>query len=118
MAKQGKRYRAALDNYELTQAYAPEEAVELIKKNATAKFDETVELHIRTGRAIVRYAEFVPLDVCHGITPFSANRHRAVIDASEARSQGRRGGKGQNSHHKSRMSRNLSKSSRLHLDAP
>lgn len=49
MAKRGKRYRAALDNYELTEGYPPEEAIELVRKNATAKFDETVELHIRTG---------------------------------------------------------------------
>lgn len=49
MPKPGKRYRAALDNYDLTASYPPEEAIELVRKNATAKFDETVELHIRTG---------------------------------------------------------------------
>src|SRR5690606_38336187 len=32
-----------------TQEYAPEEAVRLVKQCATAKFDETVELHLRLG---------------------------------------------------------------------
>ncbi|MDZ4246499.1 MAG: 50S ribosomal protein L1, partial [Dehalococcoidia bacterium] len=31
------------------RSYAPQEAVELIKKASFTKFDETVELHLRTG---------------------------------------------------------------------
>ena len=49
MAKRGKRYRAADEMVEKGKAYPVEEAVSLAKKNATAKFDETVELHLRTG---------------------------------------------------------------------
>ena len=49
MAKRGKRYRSAEGMVEKGRTYPVEEAVSLAKKNATAKFDETVELHLRTG---------------------------------------------------------------------
>lgn len=49
MAKRGKRYRAAEEKVDRARHYQPEEAVSLVKELATAKFDETVELHIRTG---------------------------------------------------------------------
>ena len=49
MAKRGKNYRNALERIERDRAYEPKEAVKLLKENAFAKFDETVELHIRTG---------------------------------------------------------------------
>jgi large subunit ribosomal protein L1 len=49
MAKQGKNYRAALEKIDGDRAYEPQEAVRLLKETAYAKFDETVELHIRTG---------------------------------------------------------------------
>ena len=49
MAKRGKNYRAVLEQLDRDRAYEPQEAVKLLKENAFAKFDETVELHIRTG---------------------------------------------------------------------
>jgi large subunit ribosomal protein L1 len=49
MAQHGKKYTAAAKNIDQTKAYQPKEAIELIKKSATVKFDQTVELHIRTG---------------------------------------------------------------------
>ena len=52
----GKRYREGLDKVDRHQHYAPAEAVQLLKQNATAKFDESVELHIRLG-VNVRHAE-------------------------------------------------------------
>ena len=52
----GKRYREAYDKIDRTEAYDPAEAVALIKETAAAKFDETVELHIRLG-VNVRHAE-------------------------------------------------------------
>jgi large subunit ribosomal protein L1 len=52
----GKRYRNAHDQIDRTRAYPPAEAVALLKQTAGAKFDETVELHIRLG-VNVRHAE-------------------------------------------------------------
>ncbi len=49
MAKHGKKYRAAAEKLDETKQYTPEEAARLVKETAFAKFDETVELHIRTG---------------------------------------------------------------------
>jgi len=49
MATHGKKYEAAAKQIDLNKAYQPKEAVELVKKTATAKFDGTVELHLRTG---------------------------------------------------------------------
>ena len=45
----GKRFRTLASAYDHKQLFAPAEAVELVKRNATAKFDETVEAHIRLG---------------------------------------------------------------------
>jgi len=49
MAIHGKKYEAAVKLIDQDKAYQPKEAVELVKKTATAKFDGTVELHLRTG---------------------------------------------------------------------
>ena len=49
MVKHGKKYTEAAAQRERTTAYQPQEAIEMIKKTATAKFDETVELHLRMG---------------------------------------------------------------------
>ncbi len=49
MVKHGKKYREAAAKIDRTVAYQPEEAIGLVKKSAPAKFDETVELHLRMG---------------------------------------------------------------------
>lgn len=54
--KRGKRYREAYEKIDRTQAYSPADAVRLVKETAGAKFDETVELHVRLG-VNVRHAE-------------------------------------------------------------
>ena len=47
--KHGKKYVEAAKLVDRATAYDPAEAISLVKKTATAKFDETVEAHIRTG---------------------------------------------------------------------
>jgi large subunit ribosomal protein L1 len=49
MVKHGKKYEAIATKITKDTAYQPKEAIELVKKSAPAKFDETVELHLRTG---------------------------------------------------------------------
>jgi large subunit ribosomal protein L1 len=56
MPKHGKRYRANLDKVDREKAYQPSDAVAILKDFEPAKFDETVEVHIRTGLN-VRHAE-------------------------------------------------------------
>lgn len=47
MPKHSKRYDQAADQVEHLTFYEPDAAISLVKDSATAKFDETVELHIR-----------------------------------------------------------------------
>ena len=52
----GKRYREGLAKIDREREYEPAEAVSLVKGLASAKFDEAVELHVRTGLN-VRHAD-------------------------------------------------------------
>jgi large subunit ribosomal protein L1 len=54
--KHGKRYRANLEKVDREHQYSPAEAVRIIKDFETTKFDDTVEVHIRTGLN-VRHAD-------------------------------------------------------------
>jgi large subunit ribosomal protein L1 len=56
MKKLAKKYEAKLKAYEPKKLYEVKEAISVVKKNATAKFDETIEIHIRTG-CDSKYAE-------------------------------------------------------------
>lgn len=47
--KHGKKYVEAAKLVDRMAFYEPDEAISLVKKAAPAKFDETVEVHIRTG---------------------------------------------------------------------
>ena len=47
--KRGKKYQEALKTFDRTQTFDTAEAIAQVKKMASAKFDETVEVHIRTG---------------------------------------------------------------------
>src|ERR1700709_1834553 len=56
MAKHGKSYVEALAKVDRNREYTPQEAVKLVKETKPSKFDETVEVHIRTGLN-VRHAD-------------------------------------------------------------
>src|SRR2546429_5677664 len=56
MRRQGKRYRAWREKIDPERQYEPAEAVSLLKAGEPAKFDESVELHVRTGLN-VRHAD-------------------------------------------------------------
>ncbi len=47
--KHGKRFAEIANKVDRMKLYDLEEAVALVKSNATAKFDETIEAHVRTG---------------------------------------------------------------------
>ena len=47
--KHGKKYTEIAKLVDRSVAYEPAEAISVVKKTASAKFDETVEVHIRTG---------------------------------------------------------------------
>jgi len=56
MAKHGKTYVEAKDRIDREHEYLPSEAIRLVKESKRAKFDESVELHVRTGLN-VRHAD-------------------------------------------------------------
>ncbi|MDD3925737.1 MAG: 50S ribosomal protein L1 [bacterium] len=49
MSKRGKRYQDAVKQYDINAVYAPQEAVDILKKVSNAKFNESVEVSIRLG---------------------------------------------------------------------
>src|SRR5215212_5191197 len=49
MSEHGKKYVSAAKNRDITSSYQPRQALEIVKKSAFAKFDETVEIAVRLG---------------------------------------------------------------------
>ncbi|MGX8704514.1 MAG: 50S ribosomal protein L1 [bacterium] len=47
--KHGKKYAEAMKAFDRTMLYDAQEACSVVKKTALAKFDETIEVHVRTG---------------------------------------------------------------------
>ena len=45
----GKRFRKVAENFDKKSLFSASEAIALVKKNANAKFDETIEVHVRLG---------------------------------------------------------------------
>ena len=56
MAKHGKRYLEAREKIDREKLYTPAEAVRLLKETKGTKYDESVEVHVRTGLN-VRHAD-------------------------------------------------------------
>ena len=49
MKHHGKKYRETVKAYDKTKLYDPAEASSIVKRSAKAKFDETIEIHVRLG---------------------------------------------------------------------
>ena len=49
MPKRGKNYKEAVQAYDKAELYDVDAAMEIVTKTAKAKFDETVEVHVRLG---------------------------------------------------------------------
>ncbi|MDO4809540.1 MAG: 50S ribosomal protein L1 [Eubacteriales bacterium] len=47
--KRGKKYQDNMKKFDRATLYEKDEAIKIVKENATAKFDETMEAHFRTG---------------------------------------------------------------------
>jgi len=69
MPKHSKRYNNATGSVDAGHLYEPQDAINLVKETANTKFDETVELHLRTG-SDPRHADQMIRDVAilpHGL---------------------------------------------------
>ncbi|MBV9439845.1 MAG: 50S ribosomal protein L1 [Candidatus Eremiobacteraeota bacterium] len=49
MRRHGKRFRQLTGSYDRERLYEPTEAAAIVKRNANAKFNETVEIHVKLG---------------------------------------------------------------------
>src|SRR3954469_21453561 len=56
MAKRGKSYADARTKIDREREYSPADAIKLVKELKRAKFDESIEIHVRTGLN-VRHAD-------------------------------------------------------------
>ncbi len=90
MARHGKRYTDAATLIEEGRDYSPQEAISIAKKGATAKFDETVELHLRTGAdprhadQMVRGVTTLPHGIGKPVRVLVFTQGEAVIAAERA----------------------------------
>lgn len=66
--KHGKKYRAVAEKIDRNKVYELSEAVKIIKENKTAKFDESVEVHIKTNIDAKKSDQLVrgTVDLPHG----------------------------------------------------
>jgi large subunit ribosomal protein L1 len=91
MAKHGKNYREAFDKVDRNKKYNPLEAVTLAKELSYAKFDETVEVHVRLG-VDPRHADQIVRDLVN--LPHGLGKTVSVLvfaqgeDAAKAREAG------------------------------
>ncbi len=91
MAKHGKNYREAFDKVDRNKKYTPLEAVTLAKELSYAKFDETVEVHVRLG-VDPRHADQIIRDLVN--LPHGLGKTVSVLvfaqgeDATKAREAG------------------------------
>jgi len=80
--QRGKKYRQAVEKLDLEKGYSPEEAFAFLKENKLAKFDESVEVHVRLGINPKKSDEMVRATV---ILPHGTGRAQkvAVVTSSK-----------------------------------
>lgn len=80
----GKIYRTVVAKLDVDKEYAPEEAFAFLKENKTAKFDESVEVHMRLGINVKKSDESVRATV---VLPHGTGRSQrvAVITSTKAK---------------------------------
>lgn len=90
MAKRSKTYQQVRDKVDRERLHSPEEAVELVQELSFAKFDETVECHVRLGvdprhaDQIVRGALVLPHGTGREVTVLVFARGDKAREAEEA----------------------------------
>ncbi|MEM1104377.1 MAG: 50S ribosomal protein L1 [Pseudomonadota bacterium] len=85
MAKQAKRIAAARSAVDRNKQYSLEEALKLLKENASAKFDETVEIAINLG-VDPRHADQMVRGVCN-LPNGSGRSVRVAVFAKDAKAE-------------------------------
>ncbi len=83
--KYGKRYKAAIANIDRDKDYSIKEAVSVVKKNASAKFDETVELAVNLG-VDPRHADQMVRGVCN-LPNGTGKSLRVAVFAKDAKAE-------------------------------
>lgn len=88
--KHGKKYRASAEKIDPSKAYSVNEAVKIIKENKSAKFDESIEIHIKTNIDSKKSDQFVRGTV---ILPHGTGKSKKIavitsISAAEAKAAG------------------------------
>ena len=78
--KYGKKYAESIKSYDKQRAYEAGEAVGIVLENAKAKFDETVELHVRLGIDPRQADQQVPVIVGGGFVPADIAAFPAAVD--------------------------------------
>jgi len=90
MKKHGKRFKNLVAAYDSEAMFATNEAVALVKKNANAKFNETIEIHVRLGvdprkaDQIVRGTLSLPAGTGRTVRVVAFAAGEAAVEAREA----------------------------------
>ena len=71
----GKQYQSVAEKLDVEKEYTPEEAIAFLQENKTAKFDESVEVHVRLGINIKKSDEIVRATV---VLPEGTGRSQKV----------------------------------------
>ena len=75
--KHGKKYQESVKAFDLTKQYEANEAISVLLETAKAKFDETIEMHVRLG-VDPRQADHLSVATTSTITALSLLQRRSL----------------------------------------